>query len=42
MEKDKIIRSLIETQTDLMEILKSPKNKSDNTKRNPETAKWDH
>lgn len=39
MEKDKIIRSLIETQADLMATLKSPKNKSENTKRNPETAK---
>ena len=41
MEKDDIIRSLIMTQTDLMEILKSQKNKLENTKWDPETKKWD-
>ena len=30
------------TQTDLMEILKCQKNKSENTKWDPETTKWDH
>ena len=43
MEKDEMIRPLIMTRTDLVEILKcQKKNISENTKWDPETAKGDH